>query len=113
MVATIRERLGSRRPKIAIVLGSGLGFLAERFTDAVSIPYSGIPGFPDTTVIGHGGALVCGQLLGGVIIQLDIAGLSWRPAMFVLVPVGLAALIACQICMSDSPRDSSARRTCC
>jgi purine-nucleoside phosphorylase len=62
--ATIRERLGGRRPTIAIVLGSGLGFLAERFTDAVSIPYSGIPGFPDTTVVGHGGALVCGQFAG-------------------------------------------------
>jgi purine-nucleoside phosphorylase len=62
--AEIRLRLGSRRPRIGLVLGSGLGFLAERFTDAVAIPYSSIPGFPETTVIGHGGTLVCGQFAG-------------------------------------------------
>jgi purine-nucleoside phosphorylase len=62
--AEIRLRLGSRRPRIGLVLGSGLGFLAERFADPVTIPYSSIPGFPETTVIGHGGTLVCGQFAG-------------------------------------------------
>jgi purine-nucleoside phosphorylase len=62
--AAIRERLGSRRPKVAIVLGSGLGFLTERVVDAVRIQYSQIPGFPGTTVIGHGAELVAGQLAG-------------------------------------------------
>jgi purine-nucleoside phosphorylase len=62
--AAIRERLGSRRPKIAIVLGSGLGFLTEHISDEVRIPYSEIPGFPATTVIGHGSELVAGQLAG-------------------------------------------------
>jgi purine-nucleoside phosphorylase len=62
--AVIRERLGSRRPKIAIVLGSGLGFLTEHISDEVRIPYSQIPGFPATTVIGHGAELVAGQLAG-------------------------------------------------
>jgi purine-nucleoside phosphorylase len=67
-VAAVRESLGRRRPRIAIVLGSGLGFLAERFTDAVRIPYSRIPGFPDTTVVGHGGNLVGGQFAGKEIL---------------------------------------------
>jgi purine-nucleoside phosphorylase len=60
----IRRRLGSRRPQIAIVLGSGLGFLTEHIEDAVNIPYRDIPGFPETTVIGHGAELVVGRLAG-------------------------------------------------
>jgi purine-nucleoside phosphorylase len=62
--AAVRESLGNRRPRIAIVLGSGLGFLAERFSDPITIPYSRIPGFPGTTVAGHGGTLVCGRFAG-------------------------------------------------
>ena len=61
---SIRNRIGSRRPKVAVVLGSGLGRLAERITDAVRIPYAEIPGFPATTVIGHGGELVVGRFGG-------------------------------------------------
>lgn len=61
---TIRTRLGNRRPKVAVVLGSGLGFLTEHIQDAVSIPYREIPGFPATTVIGHGAELVAGRLAG-------------------------------------------------
>jgi purine-nucleoside phosphorylase len=60
----IRKRLGNRRPRIAVVLGSGLGFLTEHIEEAVRIPYGGIPGFPATTVIGHGSELVAGRLAG-------------------------------------------------
>jgi purine-nucleoside phosphorylase len=60
----IRERLGSRRPKVAVVLGSGLGFLTDHMEESISIPYSDIPGFPATTVIGHGAQLVVGRLAG-------------------------------------------------
>jgi purine-nucleoside phosphorylase len=60
----IRERWGKRRPRIGVVLGSGLGYLADRFTDAVVIPYKQIPGFPEPTVVGHGGELVIGRFAG-------------------------------------------------
>lgn len=60
----IRERLGSQRPRAAVVLGSGLGFLTERIEAAVRIPYKDLPGFPQTTVIGHGAELVAGRLAG-------------------------------------------------
>jgi purine-nucleoside phosphorylase len=66
--AAIRASLGSRRPRIAIVLGSGLGVLTEHIQDAVSIPYREIPGFPETTVIGHSGELVAGRLSGKVVL---------------------------------------------
>jgi purine-nucleoside phosphorylase len=62
--SSIRDRLGNRKPRIAIVLGSGLGFLAERIEDPVTVPYGEIPGFPPTTVIGHGAELVVGRLAG-------------------------------------------------
>jgi purine-nucleoside phosphorylase len=60
----LRKRLGNRRPKVAVVLGSGLGFLTEHIEDPVVIPYGEIPGFPPTTVIGHGAELVAGRLAG-------------------------------------------------
>lgn len=44
-----------RRPKIAIILGSGLGKLADQIKDQTIIPYSTIPGFPVSTAIGHKG----------------------------------------------------------
>ena len=63
-VAAVRGRLGHRAPNIAIVLGSGLGGLADRLTDAVRIPYADIPGFHVPTVEGHRGELVAGMLAG-------------------------------------------------
>jgi purine-nucleoside phosphorylase len=64
----ICDRLGGRRPKTAIVLGSGLGFLTEHIEDAVRIPYKEVPGFPETTVIGHGAELVAGRLVGKAVL---------------------------------------------
>jgi purine-nucleoside phosphorylase len=63
-VKAIRTRLGYRQPRVAVVLGSGLGFFSQRMTDTVTIPYAEIPGFPATTVIGHGGELVVGKIGG-------------------------------------------------
>lgn len=60
----IRARLGGRRPTVGLVLGSGLGFLADQLEDAVRIPYAEIPGFPLPSVVGHAGELVAGRLGG-------------------------------------------------
>lgn len=49
-------------PRIGIVLGSGLGGFAEQLTDAVTIDYDQLPGFPKTTVKGHGGKMVLGYM---------------------------------------------------
>lgn len=62
--AVIRERAGTRRPEIAVVLGSGLGRLADRVENAVRIPYAEIPGLPPSTVASHAGVLVLGRLMG-------------------------------------------------
>lgn len=51
-------------PEIAMILGSGLGFLGDLCKNAVSIPYGDIPGFPVSTAPGHAGRLVLGELSG-------------------------------------------------
>jgi purine-nucleoside phosphorylase len=51
----------NHRPKIGLVLGSGLGAFADQLTDAARIPYSQIPGFPRSTAIGHAGQMVVGN----------------------------------------------------
>jgi purine-nucleoside phosphorylase len=51
-------------PRIGIILGSGLGGFASQVKDAVAIPYAEIPGFPQSTVAGHSGKLVLGNLRG-------------------------------------------------
>jgi purine-nucleoside phosphorylase len=61
----LRSRLGTRARHLGIVLGSGLGAAADAVTDAVIIPYAQIPHFPQSTVEGHSGRMVAGQL-GGV-----------------------------------------------
>lgn len=61
----VRGRLGGLEPKLAIVLGSGLGAVANAVEGTVVIPYAEIPHFPRSTAPGHGGRMVAG-LLGQV-----------------------------------------------
>jgi len=51
----------SLRPKIGLVLGSGLGAFADSLTGATRVPYADIPSFPQSTAIGHAGRLVIGN----------------------------------------------------
>jgi purine-nucleoside phosphorylase len=60
----VRACLGSAAPRVAIVLGSGLGHLADAVVKPVRIPYADVPGFPATGVVGHKGELVAGTLEG-------------------------------------------------
>ncbi len=52
------------RPKVAVILGSGLGAFADELTGSVSIPYTDIPNWPRSTAIGHAGRLVAGEISG-------------------------------------------------
>ncbi len=83
----VAERLAGRTPQVAIVLGSGLGFLGDDVEAPVRIPYRDLPGFPDPGVAGHKGELVAGTLEGvPVIVQ------SGRFHLYEGHPVALAAL---------------------
>jgi purine-nucleoside phosphorylase len=61
--AAVRGR-APLRPSIGVVLGSGLGAFADALDDAVAVPFSHIPHFPASTVVGHSGALVVGRCRG-------------------------------------------------
>lgn len=65
--AFIRQQM-RHAPEVAIVLGSGLGGFADAVTNAVSIPYENIPHFPTSTVQGHRGRLVIGELEGRAVL---------------------------------------------
>lgn len=53
----IRRRCGTV-PKLAVILGSGLGDVTARLTDTVTMPYAELPNWPTSTVVGHPGRLV-------------------------------------------------------
>ena len=61
----------SGRPRIALVLGSGLGGLTDTFEQQVALPYSEIPGLPQASVSGHAGRLVTGTLDGVEVIAMQ------------------------------------------
>ena len=63
--------LAGRKPEIGIVLGSGLGKLADQIEQPLVIPYKDIPGFPVSTAIGHKGNFIVGQLGGKCIIAMQ------------------------------------------
>lgn len=65
------RRSGIGTPDLGIVLGSGLGDFAARLTDAVSTPYTEIPHWPASAVIGHAGRLVVGTLAGRRVAALS------------------------------------------
>src|SRR5712691_6581704 len=65
------------RPKIALVLGSGLGAFADEFAGAAKIPYAQIPYFPQSTAIGHAGKLVIGK-----VGAIPVAGMQGRVHLY-------------------------------
>ncbi|MCM3714837.1 purine-nucleoside phosphorylase [Alkalihalobacillus oceani] len=66
----INGKIGEK-PTIGLILGSGLGVLAEEIEQPVSIPYKEIPHFPVSTVAGHAGQLVIGSLQGKTVVAMQ------------------------------------------
>jgi purine-nucleoside phosphorylase len=75
-VARIREASGLA-PTVGVVLGSGLGGLADELAHSVEIPYGDIPGWPASTAIGHAGVLVLGS-----VAQVPVAVLKGRAHLY-------------------------------
>ena len=67
----IRSKLSNRNPKIGIVLGSGLGSLADKIKEQTVIPYKEIPNFPVSTAIGHKGNFISGILGGKQVLAMQ------------------------------------------
>ncbi|MEX0937388.1 MAG: purine-nucleoside phosphorylase [Pirellulales bacterium] len=73
-VEAARERIRSQWPheaRVGIVLGTGLGSLAEQIEVEASIDYQEIPHFPRSTVVSHRGTLVCGRLAGLPVVAME------------------------------------------
>jgi purine-nucleoside phosphorylase len=66
----LADRLGSLQPRVAIVLGSGWGAVADQVDDAVDIPYADLPAFPRLGVGGHAGVLRAGRIGGKPVLVL-------------------------------------------
>ena len=67
----VKDWLKGRRPVAGIVLGSGLGKLADVIEDQLVIPYRDIPGFPVSTAVGHKGNFIVGKLGGKTVIAMQ------------------------------------------
>jgi purine-nucleoside phosphorylase len=70
LVAAVRARTDIV-PEVGIVLGSGLGGLADDLEDAVAIPFADLPGWPAATAPGHAGRLLLGTLAGRSVVMLQ------------------------------------------
>ncbi|MBY8918243.1 purine-nucleoside phosphorylase [Nitratireductor sp. L1-7-SE] len=108
--ASIAKRAGAPAP-IAIMLGSGLGQLADRVEDAVTIPYGEVEGFPVSTAPGHKGAFVIGHLEGQRVIMMQgrlHLYEGWSPrdialAVYLLKRLGAQTLIVTNAAGSLNP----------
>ena len=67
----IAAKLDGKKPFAGIVLGSGLGKLAENIEDPIVIPYKEIPGFPVSTAVGHKGNFIAGELGGKFVVAMQ------------------------------------------
>ncbi len=68
---TFIKEAGVKEIDFGLILGSGLGELADEITDAIVIPYGDIPHFPVSTVVGHAGQLVYGELAGKKVLAMQ------------------------------------------
>ena len=67
----IAAKLEGKRPFAGIVLGSGLGKLADKIENQIVIPYREIPGFPVSTAVGHKGNFIAGDLGGKFVVAMQ------------------------------------------
>lgn len=110
-VAAIRAACGEFAPRYALILGSGLGTLADEIQDARVVEYSDIPHFPVSTVPGHAGRLVLGMLEGKPVAAMQgrfhyYEGYSMQEVTFpvyVLQALGCRSLVVTNACGGLNP----------
>lgn len=91
----LKEKLEGLKPEVGIVLGSGLGKLADSITSPVTIPYKSIPGFPVSTATGHKGNFIAGMLGGKCVIAMQgrIHYYEGYPMDMVTLPIRIMKVI--------------------
>ena len=85
-------------PAIGVILGSGLGDFADLVTEAVSVPYGEIPGFPASHVVGHAGKLVAGNVRGvpAAVLSGRVHFYEGHPMSSVVFPARVLGLLGCR-----------------
>ena len=83
--------LGEKKPTVGIVLGSGLGPLAEQIEDAIYVPFGDIPHMKKSTAISHVGRFVCGELKGKTVLAMQgrLHGYEGNTSQEVAFPIWL------------------------
>lgn len=71
LATQIKSTIGDRQPEIAIILGSGLGALGDEIKKPIYIDYKNLPGFPHSTVSGHQGRFISGELEGKQVLCMQ------------------------------------------
>jgi purine-nucleoside phosphorylase len=110
-----KRAIGSKwsgRPRVGIILGTGLGGLAGDIAPEAAIPYEDVPYFPRSTVTSHAGQLVCGRLAGQTVVAMEgrfhfYEGYSLQQITFpvrVMKALGCEILIASNACGGMNPQ---------
>jgi purine-nucleoside phosphorylase len=96
--AAVRART-SLVPQVGIVLGSGLGALADELTDVVAVPFAELPGWPPASAPGHAGRLLLGQLDGVDVVCLQgrLHLYEGNPERLVVEPVLLMGRLGAKV----------------
>jgi purine-nucleoside phosphorylase len=94
----VGQHLDSEEAEIAVILGSGLASAADRLPEARSVPYAALPGFPEPTVAGHPGRLLCGRWGGKKVLIFcgRVHAYEGYPAAEIGFPVRVAATLGVQ-----------------
>lgn len=98
------EKLGTLKPEIGIIIGSGLGPLADHIQDALYIPFEEVPYMKTTTASSHVGRFVCGTLSGKNVIAMQgrLHGYEGNEAWEVAYPVWLMHLLGVKILITTN-----------
>ncbi len=99
------------RPRVGIILGTGLGSVAQEIATEATVDYSAVPHFPRSTVVGHAGQLVCGKLMGVPVVAMEgrfhvYEGYSYQQVTFpvrVMKALGAELLIVSNACGGMNP----------
>jgi len=94
---TLIQSRSSLRPTLAIVLGSGFTHVLRELVIAARVPYGKLPGFPQTTVAGHAGELLIGQLGGTPVLVLSGRAHYYEGHPMATVTAAVRTLAACGI----------------
>jgi purine-nucleoside phosphorylase len=113
---TALQKRWSGQPRIGIILGTGLGGLAEDIQQEAAVPYAEIPHFPQSTVKSHAGRMVCGKLAGKTVMAMEgrFHFYEGYPLKQITLPVRVMKAMGCEVlivsnaCGGMNPQYSSA-----